>query len=503
VRFHEYLAEKYGTVANLNEKWGVHFWSSAYTSFDEVPLPVGVPVPYPSLALEYARFVSRVNSDFARWRYELMKQLHPAAWVTTNFQGAQHTHTDIFEMGAFTDLYGINYYPAHHPELSLDYCRGSRGELIVLEQQSGAPFWRPGTPPGWMRLWTYQAIGHGASGINYFRWRTARWGQEEYWHGVLPHSGQPNRRYRELIQTGAELERMGDLISVTRPAAKVAIAMSYESRWAVASVASTQVMGTLFGTDALDPYTEAKAVHAALMDQNIPTDALDPREDLCAYRLVFASRLYVLDGPGAENLRRYVENGGVLALTPRSGVADEYNVIFNQPAPGPLREAAGVEVDDYTTLAGNVAIDALANGPQGVVQGTAWVDEINLNGAEVAARFASGWMAGMPAITVHTFGKGKVIYLGTLLRGANLDALVAWLTGLAGVEPCLVTPAGVRSHERRGKDYRLVFVLNFNDQRQVFSLGGTWREVLSDREVDELDLPPAGVAVLQKVNETS
>ena len=46
--------------------------------------------------------------------------------------------------------------------------------------------------------------------------------------------------------------------------------------------------------------------------------------------------------PFAGNLRRFVEGGGTLCLTPRSGVADEYNVIFDQPAPGPLRELAGV-----------------------------------------------------------------------------------------------------------------------------------------------------------------
>jgi beta-galactosidase len=31
-RFIEYLCEKYGTVENLNEKWGTHFWSFAFSS---------------------------------------------------------------------------------------------------------------------------------------------------------------------------------------------------------------------------------------------------------------------------------------------------------------------------------------------------------------------------------------------------------------------------------------------------------------------------------------
>lgn len=497
-RFHEYLAEKYGTVENLNEKWGTHFWSIAYSAFDEVPMPTGATTPYPSLALEYARFQSKVNAEFARWRYELMKATHPQAWVTTNFQSSRATHTDIFEMGAYTDIYGTNFYPTHNPEFALDYCRGGRGELIVLEQRTGSPHWRPGTPPGWMRLWTYRSIAHGASGINYFRWRTARWGQEEYWHGVLPHSGQANRRYTELIQTGEELERVGDIIAATRPASKTAIVLSYESRWALHSVSSSEVLAAQFANDEMDAHEEAKAYHTALMDQNITIDALDPREDLSQYRLVIATRQYILDERTAANLRRFVENGGVLCMTPRSGVADEFNVIFDRPSPGPLLDVAGIEVDDYTTLEGPVDMKKLENGPSGVKKGTVWADEINLKTAKAVAQFGSNWLAGMPAITINSFGKGMFVYVGTLLRGESLDAFITWLTELAKVEPNLKTPAGVRAYERQSADFRLIFLLNFSEKSHKIGLDGTWQEILSGREIDRVELPPAGVALLKK-----
>ena len=39
--------------------------------------------------------------------------------------------------------------------------------------------------PGQVRLWTYQALAHGAEAIIYFRWRTALFGTEQYWHGIL------------------------------------------------------------------------------------------------------------------------------------------------------------------------------------------------------------------------------------------------------------------------------------------------------------------------------
>ena len=61
-----------------------------------------------------------------------------------------------------------------------------------MEQQAGPAGWDivGVTPrPGELRLWAYQAVAHGADAILFFRWRTARWGTEEYWHGVLDHHG--------------------------------------------------------------------------------------------------------------------------------------------------------------------------------------------------------------------------------------------------------------------------------------------------------------------------
>ena len=502
-KFKDYLREKYGSVERLNAAWGMHFWSIAYSDFEEVPLPTGVPFAYPSLALEYARFQSKTNAEFARWRYQLMKQLHPQVWVTTNFQTSNATHTDIFDMGEYTDVYGTNFYPNHNPEFALDYCRGARNELIILEQRSGAPHFAPGTRPGWMRLWTYRSIGHGATGMNYFRWRTARWGQEEYWHGVLPHSGRANRRYRELQQIGAELNKVGALIDQTRADAKTAILLSYESRWALSAVSSRAVLPEHFAAEFLDAHVEAKAYHGALMGLNVTTDGLDPRADLSKYALVIAPRLYVVDAAGAANLRSFVEGGGVLCLTPRSGVADEFNVIFDVPAPGPLAECAGVKVDDYTSLEAPVALQAVFGKPGAPLEGCNWADEIELAGAEPVATYAQGWLKGIPAVTLHAFGKGKVVNVGTLLRGESLASFMAWLCSQAGVQPVLATPPGVHAYERRGRGpggegLRLVFLTNEGDETSEVSLDGTYEDLLDGGKTAQVKIPPAGVKILRQ-----
>jgi beta-galactosidase len=485
--FRAYLREKYGTVERLHQAWGAHFWSFAFSDFSEAPVPVGVPMLNPALALEYSRFVSRRNYEFARWRCDLMKKRSPRKWVTTNAQTERADHTDIFELGQATDIYGTNYYPPNASELGADYTRGARGEVIILEQRSGQPHWSAATKPGWMRLWAWRSIAHGANGMNFFRWRTCRWGQEEYWHGVLPHSGRPNRRYHELKRMGAEVRRLGDAIARTRPPARIALVFGYDSRWALKPVLLEPKMDLLL---------EARAYHQALMESNYCVDAMDPREDLSRYALVIAPRLYCVDQRTADNLRHFVAGGGVLCLTPRSGVVDEYNTIFDAPAPGPLREIAGVEVDDYGALDEPVALRGDAVG--GSAQADVWADEIILTTAQAAATYAEGWLAGLPAITVNEFGKGKVVYVGTVLREAALASFLSWLTNLAGVQPVLATPAGVRALKRASATERYLFLLNSTDAPHTVALGEQWFDAFDGAVLTEAEIAPDDLRILRR-----
>jgi len=104
----------------------------------------------------------------------------------------------------------------------------------------------------------------------------------------------------------------------------------------------------------------------------------------------------------------------------------------------------------------------------------------------------------MPAITINRFGIGTLVNVGTLLRAGSLDAFVAWLTGLAGVAPILPTPAGAHAYKRQSADFRLVLLLNFSELPHLVGLGATWQDVLTGQELDQVNLPPAGVAVLMK-----
>jgi beta-galactosidase len=154
-------------------------------------------------------------------------------------------------------------------------------------------------------------------------------------------------------------------------------------------------------------------------------------------------------------------------------------------------------VDEYGALDAPVAIRAAQAGLEEVTEGVIWADEINLTTATVLAVYDQGWRKGLPAITIHPYGKGQIVYVGTLLRGGSLQAWVSWLCQQAGVLPVLQTPPGVRAYERRSDTERLVFLLNISEAEQSVPLAEPWEDVLTGKLVEQVDLPLAGVSLIR------
>lgn len=463
--FAAHLKEIYDKPAALNVAWGASFWSFSLHDFDAVP----VPFTQPQLLLAYRRFMSQTNIDFTRQRADLVHALDPGKPVTTNFQSMQAVHTDYHRMAEVIDVSGMNHYPSRSPELAVDYYRGARGKVWVLEQHTRL---QPvDTPAGWMRLWAWMAVAHGAEAVIFFRWRQCRWGQEQHADGLLPHAGQENRFYRDLARMGAEIRQVGNLIDTTAPDSQVALILSYESRWSMEAGRFDQ---------ALFPLTEAVAYHRALARRVSAIDALDPRENLARYRLVVAPRLWMVDGAIAENLRRYVTSGGTLCLTPGSGVVDAHGKSFAEPRPGHLSDLAGLTVSDLATQEGmrlslqSKHIDGLTS-----TFGHTAADELHPEAAEIVATYADGWRRTMPAITRHRIGAGQVIYVGTLLEPEALSAFLDWLCDISGVGRRPATKETLSVYERQSDKVHLRFLINWDAADQALEVGGGWQDAFT------------------------
>jgi beta-galactosidase len=513
--FQRWLGARYGTLDALNAAWGTDFWSHVYTDWAQIPLPLATGgSPNPGLALDFDRFVSDSYVAYQQLQIDLLRDRAPGQFVTHNLMGFGAERINYYDLARALDFVSWDNYPrtqwsmhatvdASGAALSAATMRGLQGRPFwVMEQQAGAGGWElvsVGPRPGELRLWTYQQIAHGATGILYFRWRTARYGTEQFWHGLLEHDARPGRRYAEIAGVGAELRQAGAALEATRVEADVALLLSYESRFAF------QIQPNNPGYNYKEHF---QSVYRAFHTRNIPVDVRAPTDDLRGYRLVLAPPLYVLPAAVAANLESYVRGGGALVCFFRSGVKDESNAVVNRPLPGLLAELCGVEVSDYDSFPLGVdnglqwAAPDLVGAAPGVAR--AWADVLAPRGAEVVAHYSQGYYAGQPAITRHRYGAGSAVYVGAAGDDATHATLAGWLIAQTGVRAPLAAPAGVEVAERVDGARRVLFVLNHTDAPQEVTLPRPYRDLLGGpaRRPGALSIAPRDVLVLEQLRDT-
>ena len=160
--------------------------------------------------------------------------------------------------------------------LGHDLARSVKGgePFMIMEEQSGKAgqkAFAPQPETGQVRLWTYQAIAHGAMGINYFRWDTATFGAEEYWHGILNHDRSKSPAYEEIRQTVKELKALGQEVLYSQYAAQTALVYDYDCSWAVKIQP---------GHYALDYMAQVTSWYGAINASHTGIDVIAPEADL-------------------------------------------------------------------------------------------------------------------------------------------------------------------------------------------------------------------------------
>lgn len=516
--FQDWLRGKYRDLDTLNRTWGTAFWSQIYTDFSQVPVPLlSGADPNPGLALDYDRYQSCANSSFQQEQLSMLRKTCPSHFITTNNVGLVDT-IDMRELYSSLDFVAFDNYPGflemhlHQqtksktiaPEMiatpiafSHDVGRSIKGKpFLIMEEQSGKagqPTFSPQPEPGQIRLWVYQAVAHGAMGINYFRWDTATFGAEEYWHGMLNHDRSKSPAFDEIVQTVKELKSLGSELLHSSYPADAALMFDYDCSWAF------QIQPCHYALRYMDQVT---AWYGATSPSHTGIDIVAPTADLSRYKVVFAPAPYLISEKQAENIRSFVRNGGLFVAGFRLGAKDEYSRIVRTPLPGLLRDVMGVTVADYVPLySGDQSVKFDSSG---ILAGddaecALWADILKPESAKVLGSYTTGSHAGRAAVTINSFGKGHAVYVGADLTSAGLDHVLQTLAGHAGVKP-LLAASGVEITLRQSssnKRNQWLFVLNHTAEAKSVELPSDFTDALSGaRRSGKIVLQPYDVAVL-------
>ncbi|MDH4135461.1 MAG: beta-galactosidase [Anaerolineae bacterium] len=525
--FRRWLQRRYGHLDTLNEAWGTVFWSQTYDDWIQIEPPgLTVEKPNPSHVLDYYRFSSDSWVDYQQIQIDILRaKTNGAQFVTTNLMGL-FSDLDYYKLAQPLDFITWDNYPTGHTErwcdtlypsgfaseaddvshaydvghpaitgLAHDLVRAMKDKPFwIMEQQPGHVNWgdyNPAPYPGVVRLWTWEDIAHGADTVVYFRWRACLYAQEQYHSGLLRHDGEPGQGLRDVQAMSREQPLMA-AIQGTPVRAEVALLHSYDDLWAVDLQPHNRDFGYL---------RHLFTYYRALQRAGVPVDVAPPTRDLSRYKLVIAPTLFLVDGAIADNLRRYVEQGGHLVLSVRSGFKTTSNRVVDMALPGLLADLVGATVEEWRSLPPGVTYPLEITALSGqLVAVRIWAEALAPVSAEILARFIGGPLDGRPAAGLNRVGKGEVVYLGAWADDALADALLAWLLPRAGVEPVATVPAGVKVMRRVDDSHEFVFLLNFSDAVATVKLSKTgYTDAMTGEPCrPSVEVPARGVAICQR-----
>ena len=514
--FQEFLHERYqGDIDKLNQAWGTTFWNQVYQDFKQIPIPRSASPTFanPSQLLDYYRFVSSAAVRFQHDQVTILRQARPDWLITHNtYRYPQHfPHIDFH--GPFSDdldVLGYDIYPGFLEQdpgsagavqaFNLDLARSWSGNFFLLEHQSGPAgqslFLFDTPQPGEMRRMAYTSIARGADSLLFFRWRTARFGAEEYCCGILDHDNIPRRRYLEAASLGQELARLGEEISNTSVHVDAGIA---------ACDFDVEEGDRAMSLGLPSPETMAEKVHSFFYKRGTAVGCVHPLDDLSGLKLYVIPHWSIFDKAWVEGLEKYVKDGGVLVIGARSGTRDMNNHVTSATSPGVLQKLAGIKVDEYGKQNQPVKkpMKIVFNGK--AVFTDYWYEKLLLDeSVQTVGHWAGAHLDGEPAVACHKLGKGWVFYVGTYLTDSVLEQLLSIIQQHLK-DPLYQSNAGgaVEVVLRENNDKRVWFYINHSDKTCQVNVVASGIDLITGKQTSsQLTLDRNEVAVVKEKTPT-
>ena len=424
--FVDHLKHKFSSTDALNKAWFLNYWGEDVNGWENMPTPDRATST--SYKLEWARWNQMRVANYLGWQAGLVRQYRgPNQFVTHDYGGMMHGDRNEVEIAKSLDIVANNIYHGTQDHLDgawqaeqSDYSRSLKhGNFLVTETNAQTLGWDSAGqfPPydGQMRLDVYSYLASGANMVEYWHWHSIHAGQETYWKGVLGHDLEPNRAYAEVSKTAHELQKIGPKLVDLKIKNQVAILYSVDSSNGIGFMPYQHSgYGGWVPGKAGDSYGDLIVqFHKALYNSNVGVDFVFPdaanlAQELSQYKLVVVPALYISNDALLKTISDYVKGGGHVLMTFKSGFANENSAVRWERAPGPLREAAGFNYQEFSSLEHPLALKGDPYHADADNKVSDWAEFLQLEHAEALAYYDHPFFGKWPAITRNHFGRDKL-----------------------------------------------------------------------------------------------
>ncbi len=505
-RFQAWLKNKYGTIEKLNTAWGASFWSLAYNDFSQIVAPNwrtqvnGISSPHS--VLDFKRFSADQCAEYLSEQTTILKKnIDKNQFVTTNFM---HSHFDvdprrskdldfptytIYPVAGYTNGIGNQGFRMGDPwrvSFSNDYFRPIKGITGVMELQPGQVNWgtlNPQLYPGLVRAWLWNCFAGNLKFACSYRFRQPLSGAEQYHAGMLgPDGVTPSTgglEYSQFMKEMRELRKQYNPKAVNPKeyeARRTAMLFNIDNLW------DTNIQKL---NNQWDFEKNLYKIYNVVKSFGAPVDFISEEVEFEKYKVIVAPSYQLLDSSLVDKWTKYVENGGNLVLTNRTGQKDRNGHLWEMPLAGSIRKLIGGKISFYDMLPDDKAGSIFSNGK--TYQWNLWADVLENDAkTEVLATYTDQFYAGKAAVTYRKLGKGSITYIGPSTNDVALEKSVLQQVYQRAGLVTLNLPDGVMLEYRNG----FGIAINYNSIAQEIVLPENATIIYGSKTI-----APAGVLV--------
>ena len=481
--FGKYLENKYGTVENLNSRYG-----AAEESFETVNLPV-MPHGFWDVfefkkfkgSHELRRFLTEIYAVIRKYDEKTPIMCH--AGICSAFQTHLGDVCDDFNVSKAVDFWGTSLPFAtnmniHQNRINMmllcDFMRSVDKNYFNHEIYPGLGMFNDYDTYDDMKFKLYADLAGGAKGMIYWQYRAERVGMEQDCAGIMRVDGSPREVAYAAKDFGEDLHKnMQYLAGAEVEEGKAAIVFDFDSLlMAEIEEASKDIFRYTYSTKELY-YTRSHQGMYKLFkncDYNVDYVGVTHPEQFEKYKVLYFPYYSMLDEKIVPYLEKFLKNGGTIIADEGFGLRDLNTWMrvgdFNCK---PLMTARLLErrkrydVDEYFDFMGERT------------KIYPYKSEIKVENASVLASFDDG----TPAMQCVEYGKGK-IYVAGVSVGYAYDCTEAqvWERFLdsvmkeAGIEKYKLSDFKNGIYEKRltkdGKE--IVFMFNCTGEEKKFDV---------------------------------
>lgn len=322
--FQNFLAEKYHTIEELNERWGNVFWSQQYKEWSQIPVPMRFASDmdmkhHPSLELEFSRFSSNSIVKFSNMQAQILRKYTNMKITTNTDTFLFGDNVNIYELFKELDVGGMDIYSDSLYEIAFysDITRSLKRDK----------FWMMEFGTGSSNLYKEMELirNHGCEWFTLFTFTPFLAGQEQGFKGLLTITGEKEPNYY-LVKKWSENHNSQNNSFIKPGESPIGLYYDFDSSWSywIGTWSQDMINKLVY------PQYMVHTLYKSIYEENINLDFVFTPDQIKGLKVLILPWQIIYTEALEKALIEFVQTGGKLVVTTDLFTKNSDNVFISK-----------------------------------------------------------------------------------------------------------------------------------------------------------------------------